>query len=90
MLWLIRPGSGVEAARWTTQPTMRSVGMARESLPPGSSVSRRSLPPPKASRSKNHHGTPFIAVTIEVFSPSSGAMPARDLGQALALTATMT
>ena len=40
MLWLIRPGSGVDAARWMTQPTTRSVGMARDSLPPGSSDSR--------------------------------------------------
>ena len=35
MLWLMRPGSGVEAARWTTQPTMRSVGIARESAAAG-------------------------------------------------------
>src|SRR5258708_2278518 len=26
MLWLMSPGSGVEAARWITQPTMRPVG----------------------------------------------------------------
>ena len=29
----------MEAARWITQPTTRSVGMARDSLPPGSSDS---------------------------------------------------
>ncbi|MEJ2174429.1 MAG: ketopantoate reductase C-terminal domain-containing protein [bacterium] len=45
-LWLTSPGSGVDAARCTTQPTMRSVGMARDSAPPGSRLSRCSLPAP--------------------------------------------
>jgi hypothetical protein len=50
MLWLMSPGSGVDAARWITQPTMRSVGMARSSLPPGSSDSRRCAPEPNPRR----------------------------------------
>ena len=90
MLWLIRPGSGVEAAKCTTQPTMRCVGMARDRLPPGSSDSRRWLPPPYLRQSKNHHGTPFIAVTMEVSGPSSGSMPAATSVRFCALTATIT
>ena len=84
------PGSGVEAARWITQPTMRSVGMARASLPPGSSDSSRSLPPPNFKRSKNHHGTPFIAVMIEVPGPTKGAILSATSGRLCAFTARMT
>ena len=90
MLWLMRPGSGVEAARWITQPTMRPVGMARASLPPGSSDSRRSRPLPNFKRSKNHHGTPFIAVRIDVSAPTKGPIRSATPARLWALTATIT
>ena len=89
MLWLTRPGSGVEAARWITQPTMRSVGMARDSLPPGSSDSRRAVRAVFRPW-KNHHGTPFIAVTTEVSGPSNGAMASATSVRLCALTVTNT
>src|ERR1051326_1477695 len=90
MLWLTSPGSGNEAARWITQPTMRSVGMARARLPAGSSVSSLSFPPPKGRRSKNHHGTPFIAVMIEVPAPTNGAIRSATSQRPWAFTATTT
>jgi len=83
-------GFGIEAATWITQPTIRSVGMARESLPPGSRDSRRSLPLPNFSRSKNHHGTPFMAVRMEVFFPTKGAIRTATSPRFWAFTATMT
>ena len=88
MLWLTRPGSGVEAARWITQPTTRSVGMARASLPPGSSDSRRASRPLRPW--KNHQGTPFIAVTTEVSFPSSGAIVSATCVRLCAFTVTNT
>src|ERR1051325_81920 len=90
MLGLRSPGSGNEAARWITQPTMRSVGMARARLPAGSSVSSLSFPPPKGRRSKNHHGTPFIAVMIEVPAPTNGAIRSATPQRPWAFTATTT
>jgi hypothetical protein len=90
VLWRMRPGSGVEAARWMTQPMMRSVGMALARRPPGSRVSSRSPPAPNASRSKNHQGTPFMAVRIEVSSPTKGAMRCATSGRLWAFTATTT
>ena len=39
---------------------------------------------------KNHHGTPFIAVSTMVSRPSSGAMRAATAAMAGALTATTT
>jgi hypothetical protein len=41
-------------------------------------------------RSKNHQGTPFIAVTMPVSGPSSGPMPAATSGRFWAFTATIT
>src|SRR2546422_823718 len=43
MLWLMSPGSGVEATRWITQPTMRPVGAARtdRDVPAGTREPRR-------------------------------------------------
>lgn len=84
------PGSGSEQLACTTQPITCRVGTARVMLPSGSVASSR-VPdqrPPKPS--KNHQGTPFIAVITMLSWPSSGAMPCATPRIAGALTATMT
>ena len=64
--------------------------MAAAIVPPGSTLSRCRpwQGPPKPS--KNHHGTPFIAVSTMVRGPSSGPMTAAADRAACALTASTT
>ena len=91
------PGGGLSRAMPTERlvgcvihlaASTRSVGMARESLPPGSSDSSRLSRPWRPW--KNHHGTPFIAVTTEVSRPSNGAIESATSVRFCALTVTKT
>ena len=84
------PGSGNEQLACTTQPMMRCAGRAAASVPSGSTdVSRvPASAPPKPC--KNHHGTPFIAVSTRVCGPSSGAIWRATSGSDGALTASTT
>ena len=67
-----KPGSLTEQLACTTQPMMCFAGTARAIAPSGSTAFRRepSNRPPKPS--KNHHGTPFIAVSTMVSGPIEG------------------
>ena len=85
-----RPGSGQELDRCTTQPITCAIGIAFASVPSGSSAAMRMPACGAFPLSKNHHGTPFIAVTMSVRGPINGAMCAATSGSAVALTATIT
>ncbi|KGD41880.1 2-dehydropantoate 2-reductase domain protein [Burkholderia pseudomallei] len=84
------PGSRVADDRCTTQPIARAGGSAAAVTPPGSTASSAapSSGPPKPS--KNHHGRPFIAATMIVRGPTSGAMREASAGSACAFNATTT
>ena len=88
--WRITPGACTEQLACTTQPITWRAGMARPMAPSGStacSVVPASGPP---KPSKNHQGTPFMAVSTTVSGPISGAMWRATSASAGALTATMT
>ncbi len=67
-----RPGSRTEQVACTTQPITCRTGIAA-AIPPSGSTAWTAAPswgPPRPW--KNHHGTPFIAVSTTVSGPSSG------------------
>ena len=84
------PGSGDVQDACTTQPITCRNGIAAAIAPAGSSVRNRSPAQGPGMPEKNHHGTPFIAVSTMVSGPSSGAMRAATSGIAGPLTATTT
>ena len=88
--WRTRPGSGIEQVACTTPPITCCAGMPRAMLP-SASTAFNGMPectPPKPL--KNHHGTPFIAVSTTVSGPSSGAIPRATPASVCAFTATTT
>ena len=84
------PGAGVVHDACTTQPTTCATGIAAAIAPSGSSDASRSPAHGPGMPAKNHHGTPFIAVSTIVPGPRSGAMRAATAGSAGAFTATTT
>ena len=89
-LWRTTPGVGTSAARYTTPPITRWLAMAAP-MRPSPSQDLSALPasaPPQPS--KNHQGTPFIAVTTEVSGPSSGTRSATALARLWLFSAMIT
>ena len=68
-----RPGAGRVLVRCTTPPSTCRAGMAARATPPGSTLSRASPRQGPARPSKNHQGTPFIAVSTCVRGPINAA-----------------
>ena len=85
------PGASSEQLQCTTPPITLAAGMARAIAPSGSTAPRRwpAMGPPKPP-SRNHQGTPFIAVSTMVSAPISGAMRSATPASAGALTAITT
>src|SRR4029453_2747112 len=70
-LWRTTPGCGVEHARGATAPTIPADGIAPPIRPSRSTERNGKSRCTPASPWKNHHGTPFIAVTTAVSGPAS-------------------
>jgi hypothetical protein len=88
--WRITPGAFTAQLACTTQPMTWRAGMARAISPVGSTACSAvpASAPPKPS--KNHQGTPFMAVSTMVSGPISGAMWRATSSSAGALTAMTT
>jgi hypothetical protein len=86
----ITPGTSTEQLACTTPPRMCAAGMCCAITPPASTESRwvPDSAPPKPC--KNHHGTPFMAVSTTVLGPMSGPMRRATSAMAGAFTATIT
>src|SRR6201994_562913 len=88
--WATRPGSRTLLLMWTTAPMTCRAGMAAAIVPPGSTLSSCCPWHGPPNPSKNHHGTPFIAVSTIVSGPSSGPITAAADRAPCALTASTT
>ena len=88
--WRTWPGPLSEQLECTTPPTTWAAGIARAISPVGSTACSRwpAWAPPKPSR--NHHGTPFIAVSTTVSGPISGPIWRATASSEGALTAITT
>ena len=79
--------AGTAQAVKITHPMILAVGMARPTLPEGSTAASRLPASAPLALAKNHQGTPFIAVTTAVLGPSSGPIREAISGREGALTA---
>ncbi|OQB98874.1 MAG: hypothetical protein BWX79_03259 [Alphaproteobacteria bacterium ADurb.Bin100] len=88
--WRITPRAFTAQLACTTQPMTWRAGIARAISPVGSTACSAvpASAPPKPS--KNHQGTPFMAVSTTVSGPISGAMWRATSSSAGALTAMTT
>ncbi len=90
-IWLCAlPGSLTDAAACTTQPITWPIGRCAAIVPPGSTLFNARPAAGPGRPWQNHQGTPFIAGTISVCGPSSGAMARATSASAGAFTAITT